>query len=202
MRTTTTAHELTAPLGSVHAGRLVFTRGVSNLTIVVDASMDELYRARFDGMMPEVGVHGGTVTVRYRPSLLPSRGEITLSGRVPWNITGRWGMSHVVADLEDLDLGGLVISGGCSHTAVRLPRPRRWVGVRIGGGAHDVELVRPAGVPVRVRIGGGSSKLAIDDFRLRAGGGKTDWRSPDYDLIEARYDVEIGAGASEVTVRT
>lgn len=202
MRTTSTAHELTAPLGSVHAGRLVFTRGVSNLTIVVDASMDELYRARFDGRMPEVGVQGGTVTVRYRPSLLPSRGEITLSGRVPWNITGRWGMSHVVADLEDLDLGGLVISGGCSHTAVRLPRPRRSVGVRIGGGAHDVELVRPAGVPVRVRIGGGSSKLAIDDFRLRAGGGKTDWRSPDYDLIEARYDIEIGAGASEVTVRT
>ena len=85
------------------------------------------------------------------------------------------------------------MSGGCSHTAVRLPRPRRSVGVRIGGGAHDVELVRPAGVPVRVRIGGGSSKLAIDDFRLRAGGGKTDWRSPDYDLIEDRYDIEIGA---------
>lgn len=99
---TSTAHELTAPLGSVHAGRLVFTRGVSNLTIVVDASMDELYRARFDGRMPEVGVHGGTVTVRYRPSLLPSRGEITLSGlvrgtsragggcRTSWRISRTW----------------------------------------------------------------------------------------------------------------
>lgn len=168
---TSTAHELTAPLGSAHAGRLVFTRGVSNLTIVVDASMDELYRARFDGRMPEVGVHGGTVTVRYRPSLLPSRGEITLSGLVPWNITGRWGMSHVVADLEDLDLGGSVMSGGCSHTAVRLPRPRRSVGVRIGGGAHDVELVRPAGVPVRVRIGGGrrSWPSTISDSGRAAG---------------------------------
>src|SRR5262245_40120773 len=157
MSTTRTAHELAAPLGPAVAGHLVFTRGASNLTIVVDASMDELYRARFDGRMPEIGVDGGTVTVRYRPSLRPSRGEITLSGRVPWDITGRWGMSHVVADLEDLDLGGLVISAGCSHTAVRLPRPRRSIGLRIGGGAHDVELVRPTGVPVRVRIGGGSS---------------------------------------------
>lgn len=202
MTTTGTAHELAAPLGSVDAGRLVFTRGVSHLAIGVDASMEDLYRARFDGKQPEVGVDGGTVTVRYRPSLRPTHGEITLSGRVPWDIEARWGMSNVVADLDDLELGGLEISGGSSHVEVRLPRPRRAVRVRIGGGASDVELIRPAGVPVRVRIGAGVSKLAIDEFRLGSGGGKTDWRSPDYDEVEARYDIEIGAGASEITVRT
>jgi hypothetical protein len=54
-------------------------------------------------------------------------------------------------------------------------------------------------VPVRVHIGGGASNLAIDDFR---GGGRIDWRSPDYDRLEGRYDIEIGAGASNLTVRT
>jgi hypothetical protein len=44
--------------------------------------------------------------------------------------------------------------------------------------------------------------MAIDDFRVGSAGGKTDWRSPDYDQVEGRYDVEIGAGASEVTIRT
>ena len=63
-------------------------------------------------------------------------------------------------------------------------------------------MTRPGGVPGRVRIGGGASRLAIDDFRLGAAGGKTDWRSPDYDRVEARYDIEIGAGASKITVRT
>jgi hypothetical protein len=164
--------------------------------------MADLYRARFDGKVPEVLADGGTVTVRYRPSFHHTRGEITLNGRVPWDIETRWGMSHVVADLEDLELGGLLVSGGSSHIEMRLPRPRRAVGVRIGGGAHDVELTRPAGVPVRVRIGGGCRTLAIDDFRLGSGGGKTEWQSPDYERAEGRYDIEIGAGASEISVRT
>jgi hypothetical protein len=163
--------------------------------------MEHLYRARFDGKAPDVGVDGGTVTVRYRPSLRPTRGEITLSGRVPWDIEARWGMSHVVADLEGAELRGVVISGGSSHVEVRLPRPGGTVGIRIGGGASDVELIRPADVPVRARIGGGVSSLAIDDLALGSGGGATDWRSPDYDRVEARYDIEIGAGTTSRSAR-
>jgi hypothetical protein len=164
--------------------------------------MEDLYRARFEGKVPDVRVDGGTVTVKYRPSLHPTRGQITLSGRVAWAIKASMGMSDVVADLQDLDLTGLEISGGASRLKIKLPHPKAAVPVRIGAGASNVELLRPAGVPVRVRIGGGAAKLAIDDVRLGAAGGKTDWRSPDYDLVEGRYDIEIGAGASKLTVRT
>jgi hypothetical protein len=202
MTRTRSAEELAAPLGSVELGRLVFVRGAAHLTIGVDAAMEDLYRARFEGKVPEVRVDGGTVTVKYRPSLHRTSGQLTLSGRVPWAIKASMGMSDVVADLQDLELMGLEISGGVSRLEVRLPRPKATVPVRVGAGASHVELLRPAGVPVRVRIGGGASKLAIDDVHLGAGGGKTDWRSPDYDLVEGRYDVEIGAGASKVTVRT
>ena len=61
---------------------------------------------------------------------------------------------------------------------MRLPRPKDVARVRIGGGASNVELIRPAGVPVRVHIGGGVSKLAIDEFRLGSAGGKTDCPEP------------------------
>jgi hypothetical protein len=142
------------------------------------------------------------VTVKYRPSLHPTRSEITLSSRVPWAIKASMGMSDVVADLQELDLTGLEISGGVSRLETRLPRPKAAVRVRIGAGASNLELIRPAAVPVRVRIGGGASKLTIDDVRFGAVGGKTDWRSPDYDLVEGRYDIEIGAGASKLTIRT
>lgn len=202
MTTTRRAEELAAPLGSVELGRLVFVRGAAHLTIGVDASMQDLYRARFEGKVPEVRVDGGTVTVKYRPSLHRTSGEITLSGRVPWAIKASMGMSDVVADLQDLELTDLEISGGVSRLEIKLPRPKAAVPIRIGAGASNVEVIRPAGVPVRVRIGGGGSKLAIDDLHLGAAGGKTDWRSPDYDLVEGRYDIEIGAGASKVTVRT
>jgi hypothetical protein len=201
MTRTRAAEELAAPLGSVAMGRLVFVRGAAHLTIGVDASMEDLYRARFEGKVPDVWVDGGTVTVKYRPSLHPPRGEIALSGQVPWAINARMGMSDVVADLQELELTDLEISGGVSRLEVRLPRPKAAVRVRIGAGASNLQLIRPAGVPVRVRIGGGASKLAIDDFHVGAAGGKTDWRSPDYDLVEGRYDIEIGAGASKVTVR-
>ena len=188
-----------APLGAVDAGRLVFTRGVSHLTIGVDGSMDDLYRARFDGKVPDIELEGGTLSVRYRPMFRPPHGEITLSGRVPWEIEGEWGMSHVVADLEDLDLRGLRISGGSSHVQMRLPRASGTVRIKIGGGASDVKLTRPAGVPVRVHVGGGVSDLTVDDLQLGSGG-KTDWQSPDYDRLADRYDVEIGAGASKLTI--
>jgi hypothetical protein len=193
------AEELAAPLGAVDTGRLVFARGASHLKIRVDGSMEELYRARFEGKVPDVRVEGGTVTVKYRPSLHRTSGEITLSGRVPWAIAARMGMSDVVADLQDLELTGLEVSGGVSQLQIKLPRPKAAVPIRVGAGASHVQLIRPAGVPVRVRIGGGASKLAIDDFR---GSGRIDWRSPDYDQLEGRYDIEIGAGASNLTVRT
>jgi hypothetical protein len=199
MTRTRSAEELAAPLGSVATGRLVFVRGAAHLTIGVDASMEDLYRARFEGKVPEVRVDGGTVTVKYRPSLHRTSGEITLSGRVPWAIKASMGMSDVVADLQELELTDLEISGGASRLELKLPRPKVAVRVRIGAGASNLELIRPVGVPVRVRIGGGASKLAIDEFR---GSGRIDWRSPDYDQLEGRYDIEIGAGASHLTVRT
>jgi hypothetical protein len=202
MTSTSSAALLAAPLGSVAMGRLVFVRGAAHLRIGVNASMEDLYRARFEGKVPDIRVDAGTVTIKYRPSLRPTHGEITLSGRVPWAIKASMGMSDVMADLADLELTDLEISGGTSRLEVKLPRPKAAVRVRIGAGASNLQLIRPAGVPVRVRIGGGASKLAIDDVRVGAGGGRTDWRSPDYDLVEGRYDIEIGAGASKVTIRT
>jgi hypothetical protein len=202
MTSTSSAALLAAPLGSVAMGRLVFVRGAAHLRIGVNASMEDLYRARFEGKVPDIRVDAGTVTIKYRPSLRPTHGEITLSGRVPWAIKASMGMSDVMADLADLELTDLEISGGTSRLEVKLPRPKAAVRVRIGAGASNLQLIRPAGVPVRVRIGGGASKLAIDDLRVGAGGGRTDWRSPDYDLVQGRYDIEIGAGASKVTIRT
>jgi len=201
MTTIDTAQELSTPMGSVDTGRLVFTRGAAQLTIGVNRSMDDLYRARFEGNVPDVRTDGGTVTVRYRMSLHPTRGKIELCGQIPWSIRGHMGMSHVVADLEDVELTDLEVSAGMSHVEMRLPIPQQTVRIRIGGGASDVKMIRPTGVPVRVRIGGGASKLAIDELRLGSGGG-TDWRSPDYDRVEARYDIEIRAGASKLTVRS
>jgi hypothetical protein len=199
--TTTAFQGLAAPLGLVEEGHLVFARGASRLTIGVDGTMEDLFRARFDGKPPEFRTDGGIVTVKYRPSFHPPRGELTLSGRVPWAIDARWGMSNVVADLAELELTQLDISGGASGVEVRLPRPKASIAIRIGGGASDVELIRPADVPVRVQVGAGTSNLVIDGIAVEHGM-RTDRKTPGYDVTTARYDIEIGAGASKVRVRS
>lgn len=202
MTRTGTTELLAAPLGTVRAGRLSFVRGASQLKIGVDGSMEDLYHARFDGKVPDVHVEGDRVVVKYRPSLHVPHGEIVLSGRIPWRIEGRMGMSHVVAELEDVELTGFEIGGGASDIELRLPRPTTTVPIRFGGGASKLEVIRPAGVPVRVRVGSGASELTIDGFHLAAGGGAIDHRSPDYDAASERYDIEVGAGASRITVRS
>ncbi|HEX6207182.1 MAG TPA: MarR family transcriptional regulator, partial [Actinomycetota bacterium] len=138
-----TVEEMAAPLGSIKSGRLVFTRGASHLELRVDAQMEDLYRARFEGKVPEIRLTEGTVSVRYRPSIHPPRGEITLSGRIPWALEARWGMSDVTADLQELELTSLEISGGASKVEVRMPHPKVAVPIRIGGGASDITVIRP-----------------------------------------------------------
>ena len=142
------------------------------------------------------------MTVKYRPSLRRTSGEITLSGRVPWAIKARMGMSDVVADLEDLEFTGLEISGGVSRLEVQAASPQ-------GGrpGSDRCRRQRPRADPARRGARPGPHRgwglEAGHRRRPRRGRrGKTDWRSPDYDLVKGRYDIEIGAGASKVTVRT
>ena len=134
MTKSATMRELAAPLGSVEMGHVVFTRGASHLTIGVDPSMDDLFRARFDGKVPEVRVDGGTVSVKYRPSFHPPTGEITLSGRVPWTIRAQWGMSDATADLEGLELRDRETSGGSSRFEIRLPRPGSSIPIQVNTG--------------------------------------------------------------------
>lgn len=51
--------ELAAPPGAVDTGRLIFAPGASHLTIRVNGAMEDLYRARFEGRIPDVRVEGG-----------------------------------------------------------------------------------------------------------------------------------------------
>src|SRR5215211_2814004 len=51
-----------APLGSSSSGHLMFVSGASNVTIHADPSMEDLYRARFEGQVPIIRVQGGTIS--------------------------------------------------------------------------------------------------------------------------------------------
>ncbi len=72
--------------------------------------------------------------------------------------------------------------------------------VRIGGGAHKLEIVRPGGAAARLRVGGGANRLAFDDQRYGAIGGVVALDTPGAAEASDRYEIEITGGVSHLTV--
>jgi hypothetical protein len=200
--------EHAAPLGSAKSARLEFVRGAANVTLHVGSGMEDLYRARFDGPVPDVGAEGGAVIVKYTWTLHPfdwrRRGaDIALNSQVPWRITVRGGgVSRLDADLGGLRLDSFEVEGGASRVELMLPDPSGAVPIRIDGGASNVSVRRPEGVAARLHVGGGASKLALDGQRLGAIGGETRLESPGYANATDRYEIIITGGANNVAVGT
>jgi hypothetical protein len=200
--------DFTTPLGTTSRGRLEFARGASRVTIQGDHEMPLLARAYFDGVVPMVFAEDGKVTFEYplvSPSewLRPNRrgATVALNATIPWDLVFSGGVSMLRAELDGLHLGSFEIRSGASDVELGLPRPRGVVRLRIGGGASKVAFRRPAGVPMVVSVGGGVSRLAFDAERYGSMGGTIRLATPGADAAEDRYEIEIGGGASELTVR-
>jgi hypothetical protein len=154
-------------------------------------------------------VDGGTVTVQYprfnrRGWLRPGAhrgGNVTLNRDMAWHITVRGGVAYLDADLRDLRLEALELGQGASQVEVRLPRPTGVVPVRIRGGASQVSVRRPAGVPVQLRVGGGVADLTFDNQEFGAVGGRLRLESPQADDAADRYEIEIASGAAHLEIR-
>jgi hypothetical protein len=197
-----------APLGSSSSGHLLFVCGASNVTIDADLSMEDLYRARFEGQVPIVRVKGGTVSIvnarfpRFGQldSLLERPAQVTLNGSVTWHIESRGSTSRLTADLHELRLGSIKLAGGASRTEIMLPRPSGTVSFRISGGASNVTIHRPEGVGARTHVVGGATNLTYDEKHLGAIGGDVNLQSADYDDAANRYDFEVTGGANNLTI--
>jgi hypothetical protein len=98
---------------------------------------------------------------------------VVLNGAIPWKIGLSGGLSRVHPDSSGLRLDSFSASGGVSRVELLLAEPSGEVSIRFDGGASDVVVRRPKGVAVGVLVGGGASKLALDDQHFGAIGGET-----------------------------
>jgi len=183
---------------------LVFPHGIANLTIRVDESMPDTYRGEFSGPKPRVTEADGVISIDY-PRFNPlvwgrTSAVVTLSPSVAWFIEIRDGVSRWDADLGKLQVASINVHGGVSQVELRLPRPTGTVPIRISGGVSHLTIDRPGTVPARVQIGGGASKLELDTQYLGAIGGPVRLETSGYADAADRYDVNIGGGASKVTI--
>jgi hypothetical protein len=195
------------PLGLATSGHLVFASGADGVTLRADRELPDLYRAHFEDHVPSVRVEGGRVTIQY--GRLPffdwlahtrePLADVTLNGSIPWEIEFHGGVSRLDADLSELALRALDLSSS-SQVALTLPQPSGAVFVNVSGSVSDMTIHLPHGVPVRVRIDGGVSRLALDEQRWGAVGRGIHWQTPDYDSAADRYDVSMVGSASNLTI--
>lgn len=192
-----------APLGELERGRLRFPSGASRLALR-GARIKDLYRATFRGRRPQIAVEDGTVAVQYKGfswfGVRDVGAELTLTTAVPWTIEIRRGVSHLAADLRELQLAAVEITGGVSESELSLPRPRGTATVRIAGGASRLTVKRPRGTAAQVIVRGGASNFVFDAQRLGAVGSATRLATPGWESAPDRWSIELTGGASELSV--
>jgi hypothetical protein len=197
-----------APLGSSRSGRLRFTGGAHGVVIRADSNMRGLYSASFLPRIPAVVVRGGEVKIRCpRPWMderidvrSSRRAEVALNATIPWEIEIRGGASRLLADLLDVQLGALAIEGGVGRVEVVLPIPVGTATVVFHGGASNLAIHRPAGVPARLCVEGGATHLRFDDRSIGAAGKRVDLRGYGYDGAIGRYAIAVTGGANNLSV--
>ncbi len=209
-----------APLGGVTSGRLVFVSGAPNIVVRGDATLTELYKARFDGPVPRMRVRGGVVTVAYQrfswfdwrtqwaeqnveisAHWRKDRGEIALCTAVPWSIEMRGGATRLTADLRALRLESFEMRGGASKIELLLPRPTGTVPIRVGGGMNQVTIERPAGVPAGLEVRGGVSEISVDG-EIHKSMGRVSMQTPGASSSPDRYEIELRAGVNKLSIST
>jgi DNA-binding MarR family transcriptional regulator len=193
-----------APLGSIERGRLRFSSGAARLSLR-GARIKDLYRATFRGRRPQIAVESdGTVAVQYKGfswfGVRDVGAEMTLTTAVPWTIEIRRGVSHLSADLRELQVSAIEITGGVTESELSLPRPRGTATVRIGGGTSQFSVKRPRGTATQVVVRGGASNFVFDAQRLGAVGSATRLATPGWDSASDRWSIELTGGASELSV--
>jgi hypothetical protein len=205
--------DFSAPLGEATRGRLEFTSGAANLVLRVEAETPDLFRAHFEGAVPDIEGQDGAVKIRYphvwpldwfRYALSSRRlaADVALNGAIPWRIEVRGGAARVGGDLSALRLDAFEIRGGASEIELTLPRPSGTIPIHVGGGASQVILHRPKGVGARIRVGGGVAKLVFDAQHFGAIGWLPRLETTGYEETADRYDIDIAGGAARVTIDT
>ncbi len=190
------------------------------MTISGDPGVKDLYRASFQGPIPRVRVRDGAVTVRYArfawfdwrarigDQMIDTsvhwrsdRGEFVLNPAVPWAIELRGGGSRVQADLRRIELRSFELAGGASRIDLELAKAEGVIPIRLTGSLNEIAIRRPAGMPVRLRVSGATTRVQVDGQIIAGSGGNLSLASPGASgSTPDRYDIDVRGSANKVTV--
>ncbi|NRQ33648.1 hypothetical protein HII36_17585 [Nonomuraea sp. NN258] len=184
--------------------RISFVPGAAGITINANPMLDEPFLASFDGILPDVRATADHVTVDFPRSFHPDStgygGKVTLNATLPWAIEVRGGAARLDADLRVLPLTRLDLQGGADRVRVDLPAPAGELVIHLAGGVSLSDFRRRPGVPARLTVVGGSTRLRLGERAVVAAPPGTVLTDPGFDEAADRYDIRVSGGADRLTV--
>ena len=180
--------EYAAPIGGLTRARLLFRSGANELLVRGSSDFEDLYRAKFDGPVPQVRLRDGIVSIQYKGRLQwdwrQRRADLALNASVPWDVEVVGGANKLQGKLTAVDLRSFEMTGGVDQLRLTLGRPTGVVSIRLVGGSEPPPIRAPDRRPRAAAVVGrrgrrrlrsteagcdGRSNPARDDRRGRRG---------------------------------
>jgi hypothetical protein len=130
----------------------------------------------------------------------PSAVAIELSSAETWQLEFSGGASQTILNLGNAKVSGIDFTAGSSLIQMRLPRPAGTATITLAGGASQVSMTTPAGVPARLELDGGASTAMLGGVTHIGIAGGTVLTGPGWAQAASRYDVLAPAGVSDISV--
>lgn len=193
------------PASGQHHATLTVVTGAATVTVTAAAIPGNLVRVLTPGnaaIRPQLISSTGQVQL----SLLstgqhgPSTVSVQLSTAVIWQLQFNGGTGQTVVNLTNGKIAGIDFTAGSSLIQLALPRPAGMATITLAGGASQVSLTVPAGVPTRLRLDGGASAATLTGQAHTGLGRGTVLMSPGWPQAANRYDVDATAGIGEISV--
>jgi hypothetical protein len=201
-------HTVSVPLGGRQRAELAVLSGATSITVGTSARPGPLISASTPdtaGSVPVLAVSGGTVQLTLRDSGTgggPAAVTVMLNPGVAWRLTLSGGASQTAVFLGTGRLRGADFTAGSSQVTMRLPRPRGTVKIVLAGGASQVRLTAPAGVPARLALDGGASTATLAGQTTTGIAGGTVLTAPGWASAANRYDIQAPAGVADISFGT
>jgi hypothetical protein len=126
--------------------------------------------------------------------------SVTLSPDVAWQLDFGGGAGPVTVDMTGGQVAGVDFAQGISDASVTLPRPAGTVLLRLEGGASQLAVSVPAGVPARVTAGDGASQVTVAGASYSGVAAGTVITQPGWAAATGRVDIDATSGVSQVQV--
>jgi DNA-binding MarR family transcriptional regulator len=195
--------EHSAPLGGLTSARLHVRSGLSEVRLRAGRTATELYRAEFQGATPQVRLRDGRVLVQYRGIPFDWRkrkATFGLNTTIPWSIEIVGGVQRVEADLREVAMTRFDLTGGSERIQLEFGQPSGEATVRLVGGASTIRIERPAAVPLRLAVVGGSGSVVVDGKKSGEKAGLMATETLGWAGAKDRYNVEVVGGSKSIEV--